>query len=108
MNVVIHLDRRIDPHDHADVLRGAVLAANAQRYLLSRTKTAADAGDVEGLAAVEAEGLSVDSFLELQREDAHADEVRAVDALETLRNHGADAEELRALGGPVAGRAGAV
>ena len=32
--------------------------------------------------------------LEDQRHDAHADEVRAVDALEALGDHGADAEQL--------------
>ena len=47
-------------------------------------------------------------LLEHQRQHAHADEVRAVDALEALRDDGAHAEELRALGRPVARRAGAV
>ena len=45
---------------------------------------------------------------ELQRQDAHADEVRAVDALEALGDDGLHAEQGRALGRPVAARAGAV
>ena len=45
---------------------------------------------------------------ELERQDAHADEVRAVDALVALGDHGADAQELRPLGRPVARRARAV
>ena len=57
---------------------------------------------VERLAAREAEGAHVLARLELQREDAHAREVRAVDALEALRDDGLDAEEHRALRSPVA------
>jgi hypothetical protein len=45
---------------------------------------------------------------ELQRQHAHADEVRAVDALEALDDHRAHAEQVGALGRPVAARAGAV
>jgi hypothetical protein len=45
---------------------------------------------------------------ELQRQNAHADEVRAVNALEALGDDGADAEQLGSLGGPVARGAGAV
>ena len=40
---------------------------------------------------------------ELQGQDAHPDQVGAVDALEALGDHGADAEEVGALGRPVAG-----
>ncbi len=46
--------------------------------------------------------------LNWQRQHAHADEVGAVDALEALRDDGLHAEQLRALGGPVARAAGAV
>ena len=63
---------------------------------------AGDAGDVEGLAAVEAQGLAVGAIGELQRDDTHADEVGAVDALEAFGDDGADAKQTRALRGPVA------
>ena len=46
--------------------------------------------------------------LEHEGRNAHADQVRAVDALEALGDHGAHAEQVRALGRPVARRAGAV
>jgi hypothetical protein len=49
-----------------------------------------------------------ESPLELQRQHAHAHQVAAVDALEAARHHGLDAQQLRALGGPVAARPGAV
>ena len=45
---------------------------------------------------------------ELQRQHAHADEVRPVDPLEALGEHGAHAEQSRALRRPVTRRAGAV
>ena len=48
------------------------------------------------------------AFLEHQWQHAHADEIGAMDALKTLRDHRADAEQNRALGGPVARRSGAV
>ena len=45
---------------------------------------------------------------ELQRKHAHADQVRAVDALEALGDDRADAEQHGALGRPVARAAGAI
>ena len=45
---------------------------------------------------------------ELAGQDAHPDEIRAVDALEAPRDDDFDAEELRAFRRPVARRAGAV
>ena len=66
------------------------------------------AADRDRLVALQAERLPGRAVLEHQRHDAHADQVRAVDALEGLCDHGADAEQGRALGRPVARRAGAV
>ena len=39
---------------------------------------------------------------ELQRQEPHADEIGTVDPLEALGDHGADAEQARPLGRPVA------
>src|SRR5690606_25677756 len=64
--------------------------------------------DVVGLLAGEPQRLGVLAVLELERDDAHADEVRAVDALEALGEDGPHAEQARALRGPVARRARAV
>ena len=66
------------------------------------------ATDRDGLVALEAERLPRRAFLEHQRQHAHADQIRAMDALEALRDHGADAEQTRALRRPVARGAGAV
>ena len=60
------------------------------------------------LFAGEAKFLSILAGPELQGQDAHADQVRAVDALERLRDHGAHAKQERTLRGPVARGATAV
>src|ERR1043166_945943 len=108
VHVVVDFDRRIDPHDQVDVLRRAVFSPDGQLHLLPWAEAAADAPakqiDVERLRAVEAEGLRVRPLFELQREDAHADEIRTVDALEALRDDCSHAEGLRALRAPAAGR----
>ena len=44
----------------------------------------------------------------LQRQHAHADQIRAMNALEAFGDHGAHAQQQRALGGPIARGAGAV
>ncbi|MBG9885618.1 hypothetical protein ABE10_03255, partial [Bacillus toyonensis] len=64
--------------------------------------------DRDDLGAVEAQRLPGLADGELQRHDAHADEVRAVDAFEALGDDRLHPEEVRALGRPVARRAGAV
>ena len=62
----------------------------------------AEAGDVVDFGAVEVERFGADTFEELEREDAHADEVGTVDALEAFGHDGFDAEEAGAFGCPVA------
>src|SRR5262249_56792417 len=54
------------------------------------------------------ERLDGDTVGELAGKDAHADQVRAVDALEAPRHDDVHAEEARAFGRPVARAAGAV
>src|SRR5262249_29980874 len=58
--------------------------------------------------AAQAERLRVLAGAELQRQHAHADEVRAVDTLEAFGDDRLDAEQHRAFCRPVARRAGAV
>src|SRR5204862_1227487 len=92
-----------------DFLLPAVGASDAERQVLARRDLpAVEADDVEDLRAVEAERLRVGVLLELERQHAHADEVRAVYALEALGDDGAHAEEKRPLRGPVARTARAV
>ncbi len=92
----------------SNAVRAPVVGDGLDRQPLVRRDAAGDAADREALAAVEAERggrLAVDV---LQRQHAHAHEVGAVDALVALGDDGADAEQQRALGGPVARGAGAV
>ena len=64
--------------------------------------------DVDGLVAAQAQTLPAVAAPELQRQHAHTDQVGTVDALEAARDDGTDAEQLGALGRPVAARSGAV
>ena len=66
------------------------------------------AENLVGFFAGEAEGFPGLAVKELQRQDAHEDEVGAVDPLEAGGNDGADAEQIGPFGGPVARAAGAV
>src|SRR5262249_9793358 len=60
------------------------------------------------LVTPEAERLPRSALLEAERQHAHADQVRAMDALERLANDGTHAEQIGSLGGPVARRAAAI
>src|SRR5690606_27473481 len=60
------------------------------------------------LAAIETERLPTRAGFEDERDDAHADEVGAMDAFERLRNHGLDAKQVRTLRRPIARGAVAV
>ena len=68
----------------------------------------AETDDVEGLGAVQLQALGAGAVLELQRQHAHAHQVGAVDALETLSHNDFHAEQVGALGGPIAAGTGAV
>src|SRR3546814_7119960 len=95
--VVVDLVERIDAAQHLDGLRRTVGPGDRHRQLHARLEARGDARDVELLAAVEAERLAGGARQELQRHDAHADEVRAVDALVALGDHRLDAQEDGAL-----------
>src|SRR6266700_6014925 len=106
--VVVDLDRRVDAQQQRDFLHAAVLPPDHQRRVLLRPDLALDAADVDGFVAFDAERSDRVAALELEGQHAHADEVRAVDALEALHDHCAHAEKQRAFRGPVARAAGAV
>src|SRR4051794_20453082 len=97
--VVVRLTGRVDSDDRVE-LRVPGL------HLHSSGRLAGIQGghpsDRERLLTGQPEGLGVLSLGVLQREHAHADQVRAVDPLVGLRDDRLDAEQRRALGGPVA------
>src|SRR5947209_16518678 len=109
MPVVFDLNRRVYAERDGNLLLLAAGAAYAERHVLARPDLdAIEADDIENLRAVEAQRLGVRVLLELQGEHAHADEVRAVYALEALGDDGAHTQQERPLRRPVARTAGSV
>src|SRR6185436_3647779 len=103
---VLALLRSVDAHAHFELDRRARRGRCNDGDDFRRAAVQPD--DLERLLAGQAERLRVLAFLELQRQHAHADQVRAVDALEAFGNYGLHAEQHRAFRSPVARRAGAV
>src|SRR5690606_18776271 len=81
------------------------LAAHRDPHLVGDLVDAFETRDRVALLAREPEALGALAVAELQREDTHSDEVRAVDALERLCDHGAYSEQEGSLRRPVARRA---
>src|SRR5690349_10128128 len=105
---VLDLLGGIDAAGQGDLLAGAVAAMDGHRDVHAGLEAALDAAHVEALVAGEVQRLAGHAVLELQRQHAHADQVRAMDALEGLAYHRLHAEQVDALGRPVARRTGAV
>src|SRR6478735_971927 len=105
---VFELVERIDAADQRNQLDLAVRRGDLGLHALARLEVAREAVQGQGFVALEAERHPGGVAFEHQRNDAHADEVRAMDALEALGDDGANAEQVRALGRPVARGAGAV
>src|SRR6266851_8623992 len=105
---IIELFQRIDAREQRYTLEGAVGPDDFRDQALMRFELAGDAADGHGLVAPDAERLPRGALLEHQRQYPHADQIRAVNALERLGDDRADAEQRRAFGGPVARGTGAV
>ncbi|MDX6694663.1 MAG: hypothetical protein QOF02_2266 [Blastocatellia bacterium] len=106
--VVVQFYRRVNAQGDGNFFGRAALASNDERDVLSRPDAVFKAGDVERLRAIESERLRARPFLELTRQDAHADQIAAMNALEALRDDGLHAEQARAFGRPVTRTARAV
>ncbi len=76
--------------------------ARGDLYFLARFEILRQAFEIEDFQAREAERFRAFAGHKFERQDAHADQVAAVNALEAFGQHHADAEQDRALGGPVA------
>src|SRR5690606_14240284 len=106
VHVVLLLLRRVDPHARVE---RRLLAVRLRRGDADPVDAvAAEPFDIEDLGAVESEALRVLAVEELQRQHAHSDQIRAVDALEAFGEHGTHTEQRGALRRPVARRARAV
>src|SRR4051812_30565850 len=102
MAEIVDLALRIETREQPQALALAVAGRDRALEPAPRRYAAADAGDVEHLIAFEPERLARHAGGEVERQHAHPDEVRAVDALEALGDDRAHAEQARALRGPVA------
>src|ERR1700737_3420532 len=110
VGVVLGLLRGVDAHQRVEFGSPAG-AHSADLHLSARSKLPdqiIDSGNLEDLFAGQIQRLRIFSGQELQWQNAHAHEIRAVDALVTLRDYGAHAQQARALGRPVAGGTGTV
>src|SRR5581483_9452494 len=103
--VVFGLDGCVDARAS---LEGLAIGMDFHARFAAGVDRGGDAFDSERLVAGEAERFAILSVDELEWKNAHADEVRAMDALETFGDDGADAEEQDAFRGPVARGAAAV
>src|ERR671910_587195 len=104
---VLDLDRRV--HAGLDLeLFGLAVVARSPDGQLGAGRDLCETRDVEGLSAGQTQGVGALAFRKLEGEDAHADQVRAVNALEALGDDGLYAEQERALSGPVARGTGPV
>ena len=79
--VVVYFNRGVDAKRQRDFLGAAIGAVDDQFYVHLGTDAIGEAAQVERLGAVEAKRLGVDSVFELTGQDAHADQIGAVDAL---------------------------
>src|SRR6056297_1737574 len=85
-----------------------VTALGMLRHHLDRLLPGADRPDTEVLIALETEAVTTVVGGKLQRQYAHTNQVGAVNALVTARDHCTHAQQGRAFRGPVAGGAGTV
>ena len=105
--VVLHLLRSIDAHSRVELHHCAVGFGRAHLHRLTRSEVlqhVSHSDDVERFLTGQAIGFGRLVVEKLQRQDAHAHQVRAMDALEALGQHGAHAEQSRPFRRPVARR----
>ena len=101
MTVVVTLLRRVDANTDFEADR---LAASLWRcrHLDGARLGILEIPENERFATGEAQRLRVLTVHELAGDDAHADEIRAMDALEAFRDDGFNTEQHRTFGGPIA------
>src|SRR5713101_6600103 len=105
---VVELVQRIDAANHWNALEAAVGGDDLGDHALARLDLAVQPADGHLLVATQPERLPGRALLEAQRQHAHADEVRAMDAFERLGDDGPHAEQAGSLRRPVARGSAAV
>src|SRR6478609_388700 len=108
--VVVGFTRGIDAQDRVEGGGAAVFGRRGDLEGLRRGALVqgGDALNGEGFRAGQPQAGGVLSGRVLQRQDAHADQVVAVDALVAFGDDSLDTQQGGTLGGPVTGRTGAV
>ena len=91
----------VDPRARRECRALAVIGRGDDIDRLSR-REAVETANSEALMTGEPQRLGVLAGPELEGKHAHADQVRAMDALEALGDHRPNAQQQRPLGGPVA------
>src|SRR5689334_15159331 len=79
--VIIDLDRRIDSQDYRDRFGFVVFPVNFEFQFLPWLNRIRQTSDRKFLRTIESECLRACSFLKLQRQHAHPDQIRPVDSL---------------------------
>src|SRR5262249_56795736 len=105
---IVELIGGIDPAYQRHPLESAVGGNDLGLQPLMRLEIAMQAADRDLLVAAQSKRLPRGALFKHQRNHAHADQIGAMDALERLRDYGANAKQHRAPGGPIARRARAV
>src|SRR5215813_13293684 len=82
----------VEPHARLKTFFFSILCSGAYSHEHSRLKTGGYTFDVENLKAGQAKACGTLSFFELQREDAHADEIAPVNAFEAFSQDRLDAQ----------------
>lgn len=89
MAMVSEFLQGIEPGLQHHLYLGAIATADRVLHLLSRQWPWVYVFDIESLAAVKLQRFAPNPDRELQWQHAHADQIRAVNTFETLRDDGA-------------------
>ena len=102
LSVVVDVDRAIEAgNDLESALARFVIAPGDDDQPAARRETGCDALHRERLTTGETDRPDALAGQELERQDAHPDQVRTVDPLVALGDDGPDAEESRAFRRPI-------
>src|SRR5258708_32018624 len=82
--IVGHIDGAIEAGNGLERERCAILACNLHGHFLARLQVLRDARDVVDFSSRQPKRFFVLAWLELERQDAHAHQVAAMDTLEAL------------------------
>src|SRR6185437_14117056 len=103
--VVSDLERRIDAGNGGKLFFLALSVARAHFDLFFRLEILAQALEIENFEAAKPERLEIFTRREFQWQHSHADQIAAMDALETFRKHRANPEKQSSFRRPIARRA---